>query len=81
MKAGQKISIKLIHPSGRMVETIGILKLEEGRVLAIVRHDAFNTQLSLDLVVELIEPHVGDSEFNYRGEIRGAILMPDFLWK
>jgi hypothetical protein len=81
MKTGQKISIMLLHSSGRKVEAIGILRVEGAQMFVDIPNAAFKKPLDLDLIADFIEPHVGESEFRYRGEFKGGIMVPDFLWK
>jgi hypothetical protein len=86
VKTGDLISISLINQDGsRRVEAVGTLRIVGARIFADVTPeqtgDALQQTAKIDLVPALIEPSVGDASFRYRGEIRGAVIIPDFLWK
>lgn len=83
MKTGDKIQI--ISQLGRKVETISLLRIEGASVFADITPEssggALKQAVKLDLIPPFIESGIGNSEFRYRGEIRGAVLVPDMFWK
>jgi hypothetical protein len=84
MKTGDKIQIAVLSESGRKVETVSTIRLDADSVFADVTPEssggALKQTVNIDLAPPLIEPGVGEAQFRYRGEIRGAVMVPDMFW-
>lgn len=85
MKTGDKIAITIINQRGRRVDTISAIRLKEEKIFADVTPEssggALKQMIAIELIARFMEPVVGESEFRYRGEIQGAVFLPDFYWK
>jgi hypothetical protein len=79
MKINDKIKLTLMNQSGRRLEAVStIIEFRDGNPYVRVESDQFIAPLKIDLISEDIDL-VGDY-YQHRGELQGAILIPDFQW-
>jgi hypothetical protein len=77
---GHKISLTIVNERGKRVQCVStVIGIgEKGGPYVKVDAPHFRNPPELELIEELIEEAPGGSR--YRGEIGGAVLVPDFLW-
>lgn len=77
---GEKITVCLINQnaSKRVVCEAVVTGESQFGPAVVVNNPAFQKPVPLELVADLLEET--KHGISYSGEIRGAVLIPDFLW-
>ena len=79
-KIGDKISLVAVSQRRTRLECVGTVKEkgEMGGPYVIIENPAFKKPPQLELIAGLIED--SPQGLVYKGDVGGAVLVPDFLW-
>lgn len=85
MKTGDLISISVINQDGsRRFDAVATIRLSGKSVFADITPEQSANRLTNtvkhQITSDRIQPSVGNAPFLYLGDIRGAVMVPDFLW-